>query len=317
MTVRYSSARYLEKAGQLEKIISPVPHQRSQRFGVSRERTAGLTPLGVWDYAFQHWGPRSFQQRHQLAFSAAFDEIAARMIGEGDVVNCWCSTALRTIRAAHRRGVPVVLEVASAHIVAQAELIREEFGRYGGHDRDIVTPGVVARTIAEYREADVIVVTSSFVRRTFIEQGGPASKIIVVPYGVDPAPMPQRRPHSGPPRIVFVGGCSLRKGIPHLIEALDDRYWRNRVWGDLPIDNAPSFYWRQNNAASYITDRSGIALRHSVGVENILWSSDYPHHGNDWPYSRKVIDETLGHIPTDERRAITGDNAARIWHLDI
>ena len=104
--------------------------------------------------------------------------------------------------------------------------------------------------------------------------------------------------------------------IPHLIEAIDDRYWRNRVWGDLPITNSPSFYWHQNNAASFITDRSGIALRHSVGIDSILWSSDYPHHGNDWPYSRKVIDETMGHIPADEREAITGDNAIRIWHLD-
>ena len=34
-------------------------------------------------------------------------------------------------------------------------------------------------------------------------------------------------------------------------------------------------------------------LRHEVGVDNIMWSTDYPHHGNDWPYSRKVIEETM------------------------
>ena len=62
--------------------------------------------------------------------------------------------------------------------------------------------------------------------------------------------------------------------------------------------------------------RSGVALRHLAGVENMLWSSDYPHHGNDWPYSRKVIDETLGNIAADERALITGGNATRIWHLD-
>ena len=33
----------------------------------------------------------------------------------------------------------------------------------------------------------------------------------------------------------------------------------------------------------------------------MMWSSDYPHHGNDWPYSRKVIEETMGNIPADER----------------
>jgi glycosyltransferase involved in cell wall biosynthesis len=216
----FASARYLEAAGQLQRIVSPVPYARSARFGVSRERSLGLTPLGAWNYGFQHWGPRALQQRHHLAFSVAFDEAASRMLGDCDVVNPWCSTALRTMRAAHRRGVPAVLEVASAHIVAQAELIREEFRRFGGDvERAVLTPGVIARTVAEYCEADTIAVTSSFVRRTFVERGVPEEKIVVVPYGIDAAPAPERRQHEGPPRVVFVGGCSLRKGIPYLVEA--------------------------------------------------------------------------------------------------
>jgi predicted TIM-barrel fold metal-dependent hydrolase len=89
------------------------------------------------------------------------------------------------------------------------------------------------------------------------------------------------------------------------------------VWGDLPIQEPPSFYWYRNNAASFITDRSGVELRHLAGVENIMWSSDYPHHGNDWPYSRKTIDGLMGHIPAAEREQITGGNAARIWNLEL
>jgi predicted TIM-barrel fold metal-dependent hydrolase len=113
--------------------------------------------------------------------------------------------------------------------------------------------------------------------------------------------------------------CWIETGvgwIPHLIESIDDRYWRNRSWGQLSIKNPPSFYWYRNNAASFITDRSGIALRHAAGIDNIMWSSDYPHHGNDWPYSRKVIQETMGHIPEGEQAKIVGANAARIWHLE-
>jgi len=113
--------------------------------------------------------------------------------------------------------------------------------------------------------------------------------------------------------------CWIETGvgwIPHLIESIDDRFWRNRVWGDLPITQPPSAYWYRNNAATFITDRSGIALRHAAGIDNIMWSSDYPHHGNDWPYSRKVIEDTMGHIPNDEKDKIIGGNAARIWHLE-
>ncbi len=216
----FAAARYSEARGELSRIISPVPVARSRRFGVSDERSIGLSGLGAWNYVFQHWGPRALQQQHQLAFSAAFDEAASRLIGDCDVVNAWCSTALRTIRAAHRRGIPAVLEVASAHIESQAELLRDEFARYGAEsDRAIITPGVITRTLREYEEADAIIVTSSFVRRTFIERGLPASKIAVVPYGIDPSPSPPVRTERSIPRVIFVGGCSLRKGIPYLIEA--------------------------------------------------------------------------------------------------
>jgi predicted TIM-barrel fold metal-dependent hydrolase len=112
--------------------------------------------------------------------------------------------------------------------------------------------------------------------------------------------------------------CWIETGvgwIPHFLECIDDRWWRNRVWGDLPLSAPPSTYWYRNNAASFITDRSGVELRNRVGVENMMWSSDYPHHGNDWPYSRKTIEETMGAINEIERALITGGNAARIWNL--
>ena len=84
---------------------------------------------------------------------------------------------------------------------------------------------------------------------------------------------------------------------------------------ELSCPRPPSFYWRRNNSATFITDRSGIELRERVGVDTIMWSSDYPHHGNDWPYSRMTIDSMMSHIDRDERRRIVGANAARIFGL--
>lgn len=216
----FAAARYHEERGELERIVSPVPPARSAHFGVSRERNMGLTALGAWNQGFQRFGPRLLAQQHQITFSVAFDEIASKLIGDCDVVNPWQSTALRTIRAAHRRGVPAVLEVASAHILTQARILREERARFGGGlDHSVVTPAVVERMLAEYGEADRIAVTSSFVRDTFVEHGVALSKIAVVPYGIDPAPSPMRRERAGRLRVLFVGGVSLRKGIPYLFDA--------------------------------------------------------------------------------------------------
>jgi predicted TIM-barrel fold metal-dependent hydrolase len=47
-----------------------------------------------------------------------------------------------------------------------------------------------------------------------------------------------------------------------------------------------------------------------------MWSSDYPHHGNDWPYSRKVIEDTMGNIPAGDRDRLIAGNAVRIFGLE-
>ncbi len=104
--------------------------------------------------------------------------------------------------------------------------------------------------------------------------------------------------------------------IPHFLEQMDDRFWRNRSWIDLPITEPPSTYWYGNMAASFIRDDNGIRNRHEVGVANMMWSTDYPHHGNDWPYSRKVIAETTAGLPAEERDLIVAGNAVRLFRLE-
>ena len=103
--------------------------------------------------------------------------------------------------------------------------------------------------------------------------------------------------------------------IPHFVEQMDDRYWRNRGWGEIDIKREPSYYWFNNMSATFMVDFNGVMQRHSVGVDNMLWSTDYPHHGNDFPYSRKVINEMFTDVPSEEREKILAGNAVRLWHL--
>jgi len=103
--------------------------------------------------------------------------------------------------------------------------------------------------------------------------------------------------------------------IPHYLQQLDDRFWRLGTWASPPISEPPSFYWRRNMAANIIWDPIGVDVRHDVGIDNIIWSSDYPHHVCDWPHSRRTLETMLGHLPTSERAAIIGGNARRIYNL--
>jgi predicted TIM-barrel fold metal-dependent hydrolase len=103
--------------------------------------------------------------------------------------------------------------------------------------------------------------------------------------------------------------------LPHFLEQMDDRFWRNRSWTDLPIDRPPSEYWYANMSATFVRDDNGLRNRDEVGVANMMWSTDYPHHGNDWPRSRKTINETMAGLSAADRHQILCGNAVRIFGL--
>ena len=103
--------------------------------------------------------------------------------------------------------------------------------------------------------------------------------------------------------------------IPHFLEMVDDRYWRNRHWTNTKTKKVPSDYFKDHMLATFIVDRSGVQVRNQIGVDNMSWSTDFPHHGNDWPYSRKVIDELFANVSAEERKKIICQNAVDFWNL--
>ena len=107
-------------------------------------------------------------------------------------------------------------------------------------------------------------------------------------------------------------GCAW---VPHVAEMMDDRYWRNRTHVGLDLKKLPSQYLRSNWAFSYIVDQIAVQMRHAVGIESMLWSTDFPHHGNDYPYSRETIEAHFVNVPDEERRLILAGNCERLYGL--
>ena len=78
----------------------------------------------------------------------------------------------------------------------------------------------------------------------------------------------------------------------------------------------PSDFFRQNVFISFQEDALGIQLRSYVGVENLMWGSDYPHAESTFPRSREIVDRILQDVPDEEKRKIVGDNVARLYHFN-
>jgi len=86
---------------------------------------------------------------------------------------------------------------------------------------------------------------------------------------------------------------------------------------DFPaITDLPSTYFHRNVHLTFIEERDSIQLlRHIIGVDNIMWSTDYPHPVTSWPRSQEIIAEQFAGVPEPERTAMLSGNAARVWNL--
>jgi len=103
--------------------------------------------------------------------------------------------------------------------------------------------------------------------------------------------------------------------IPYVKEQFDNRFHRRNPADKPPLAKPPSHYFAHNIATTYVTDRFGIANRRWIGVDRMMWSSDFPHSGTDWPNSRKQIEADFAGVAPDEKHAILAGNAARIYKL--
>ncbi|MDP6345491.1 MAG: amidohydrolase family protein [Alphaproteobacteria bacterium] len=112
-------------------------------------------------------------------------------------------------------------------------------------------------------------------------------------------------------RVAFgESGCGW---IAYALDRMDFE-WEDR-FQDLEMTMKPSDYWRRQCKATFQFDTIGAKLVDDIGVETLMWGSDYPHGDGVWPESGKYIEEQFGHLPADAVRKITCDNAAEFYGL--
>jgi predicted TIM-barrel fold metal-dependent hydrolase len=84
---------------------------------------------------------------------------------------------------------------------------------------------------------------------------------------------------------------------------------------DLPLKRRPSEYRRRQCKATFRYDRVGTKLIEDMGVETLMWGSDYPHPDGVGPESEKYIKDQSSHLPADVTRKMTCENAGRFYGL--
>jgi starch synthase len=169
----------------------------------------------------------------ELAFLSKrwLDRLSEKPARASDLFLFYSGAGLRTTQRLEGTGVIRVVEAVNCHVRVQEEIMREEHRRL-----DLPPPrfhqGEVARRLEEYRLADAILCPSSFVKKSFEQEGFASERIVVVPYGIalHPALEPPDR-DANIFRVLYVGQISPRKGLRYLFEAFERlRHPRKELW---------------------------------------------------------------------------------------
>jgi hypothetical protein len=83
-----------------------------------------------------------------------------------------------------------------------------------------------------------------------------------------------------------------------------------------PLKQLPSDYIKEHCYWGFQHDKVGVELRHHLGVNRLIWASDFPHQESDWPESLEVMQEAFVGVPEAEQHQMVVGNAVEFFHLD-
>ena len=107
----------------------------------------------------------------------------------------------------------------------------------------------------------------------------------------------------------------------HFLEQMDFTYSQRPPgegyrWRRFEEDMLPSDYFHRNVFLSFQESALGVRLRDVIGVDGMLWGSDYPHFESTFPRSRETLEGILADCTEEEKVKIAGGNAARVYNLN-
>jgi predicted TIM-barrel fold metal-dependent hydrolase len=117
------------------------------------------------------------------------------------------------------------------------------------------------------------------------------------------------------PKLKFVSVESGIGWIPFLLEAFDHEYKEVGV-KEGRLQRLPSEYFATNFYGCFWFERRDLThVIRQVGVDNVLFETDYPHAICLYPIDD--MDKAMGGLTEEEKVKVLSGNAARVYNIDL
>jgi len=94
------------------------------------------------------------------------------------------------------------------------------------------------------------------------------------------------------------------------------RHWSERYLGVKPLPRMPSDYVREQFWFSVQAPETvALELRHRIGLDHIIYATDFPHIECEWPNSVPALERFTAPLSDQERRLLAAQNVIDFFGL--
>jgi predicted TIM-barrel fold metal-dependent hydrolase len=109
--------------------------------------------------------------------------------------------------------------------------------------------------------------------------------------------------------------------LPYYLQRMDQMWQQERVYMEAEykrVPELPSSYFRSNMYVTFFSDPVGLRLLDTIGVDNVLCETDYPHNDTTWPTSQDDLrtQTELAGLDAGQTEKIVRGNARQLFRLD-
>ena len=119
------------------------------------------------------------------------------------------------------------------------------------------------------------------------------------------------------PQLKIVSAENEIGWLPFFLQRIDGVQEEFRYLAPTSLKMKASEYFQRQVWACFIADPVGVANRHLIGVDKLMWSSDYPHVACTWPHSREIIERDFESVPEAEKWKIVRENVVKLYDLNL
>ena len=111
----------------------------------------------------------------------------------------------------------------------------------------------------------------------------------------------------------FEGGINW---VPAAIQDAEHAYASAGHMADHALEHEVAHYWHTHMYASFMVDPLGLELIDRIGIDRVMWSSDYPHNESTFGYSEESLASVVEAVGPEDAVKIVSTNVQAFLGLD-